>query len=124
WLETLAEFLRHKGFAIQALTDPVQGLAWVMDNGVALAVIDFNMPGMNGLELLRRLRHRRPDLPVLLMSSEDEPALAKRALADGARAFVAKTAAPRLLPRMLRQALHTRSMPSRCQIHPAKGAPC
>src|SRR5437879_1387221 len=52
WLETLAEYLRNKGFAIAAFNDPLQGLAWGEQSGVPLAVIDFQMPGMNGLELL------------------------------------------------------------------------
>ena len=105
WLETLTEFLRRKGFAVQAINDPVQGLARLENNGVVLAVIDFQMPAMNGLELLRQFRQRHPDLTVFMMSSDEESTLANRALAEGARAFVAKTAAPHLLPLLLQQAL-------------------
>lgn len=105
WLETLADYLREKGFAIQTAHDPHQGLAWVEEHGGALAIIDFQMPGMDGLELLRHLRQRHPPLTVLMMSSEEEPSLARQALAAGACAFVAKTAVPLALLRILRQAL-------------------
>jgi CheY-like chemotaxis protein len=105
WLETLADYLREKGFATQTAHDPHQGLAWVEEHGGALAIIDFQMPGMDGLELLRHLRQRHPHLTVLMMSSEEEPSLARQALAEGARAFVAKTAVPLALLRILRQAL-------------------
>jgi CheY-like chemotaxis protein len=79
--------------------------------GIRAVVIDFRMPEMDGLELLRQIRRRR-HLPVLLLSSEDDPALAARALAEGARAFLSKTTAPRLLLARLRQLL-TASAPAR-----------
>ena len=72
WLETLTEYLQNKGFVIAAFNDPLQGLAWGEQSGVPLAVIDFQMPGMTGLELLEHLE----DLPqVVFTTAYDEYAI-------------------------------------------------
>ena len=114
WLETLADCLEHEGFAVRTADRPQLGLA-VLDkaDAVGAVVIDFRMPEMDGLELLRQIRRRR-HLPVLLLSGEDDPALAARALAEGARAVLCKTTAPRvLLTRLLR--LLTEPEPARAR---------
>jgi DNA-binding response OmpR family regulator len=115
WLKTLADCLEHEGFAVRTADRPQAGLALLEKAGAVRAVvIDFRMPEMNGLELLRQIRQRRRHLPVLLLSGEDDPALAARALAQGARAFLCKTTAPRvLLTRLLR--LLTEPEPARAR---------
>lgn len=55
-----------------------------------LMLVDINLPGRNGLELVRDLRALRPDLPVLVLSMHDETVFAERALRAGARGYVSK----------------------------------
>ena len=57
---------------------------------IALVVTDVQMPGLNGLELLRILAKRRPGLPVMLMTAYPNEASHQRALALGALAYCAK----------------------------------
>jgi DNA-binding response OmpR family regulator len=102
WLETLADCLRQKGFVVRVAERPLLGLVLLEKYDVQAVVTDFRMPEMDGLEVLRQVRRRRP-VPVLLLSSEEDPALAARALAEGARAFLPKSTAPRLLvPELVR----------------------
>lgn len=103
WLEALADYLRNKGFAVLTATDGAEGLALLESNEATLIVCDYHMPRMDGLELLRSLRQRQRNIAVLMMSSEEEPTLASRARAEGARDFLAKSTAPWLLVRKLRQ---------------------
>lgn len=51
---------------------------------------DINMPGMDGLELLRDVRLLRPELPVLMVTAYGDDERRRRADALGARAFLAK----------------------------------
>ncbi|WP_102960551.1 response regulator [Mangrovicella endophytica] len=53
-------------------------------------VTDVQMPGINGLDLLRLLRLRRPDLPVILITAYPSSSSRDRALASGARAYLPK----------------------------------
>jgi len=59
-----------------------------------LLVLDLNLPGIGGLELLRRLLKDRPALLVLVLSMHAEPMYAARALDAGARGYISKNATP------------------------------
>jgi DNA-binding response OmpR family regulator len=116
WVETLSQYLRDQGWSPVTAEDGVQGLALLEDPNLSLAIIDLNMPGMDGLELLRQLRRRRRQVAVLVVSSQDDPATAKRALAEGARAFLPRNTSPRAFLRAVRQALDTAAKPARPQV--------
>jgi two-component system C4-dicarboxylate transport response regulator DctD len=105
WLETLADCLRRRGFAVRTADRPRLALALLDRHDVRAVVSDFRMPEMDGLELLRQIHRRRRHLPVLLLSSEDDPQLAGRALTEGAWAFLSKSTAPRVLVEELRHIL-------------------
>jgi len=105
WLETLSEYLQDKGFFVETAEGPLTGLQRLEAEDIHVAVIDFEMPEMNGLELLRAIRERRHFTVVLLLSSEEDPRLAERARQAGAQAFLSKTMKPNLLLRELVQIL-------------------
>ncbi len=68
--------------------DQVRGTAF------QLLILDLNLPGLGGLELLRRLLKADPSLPVLVFSLHTEAIYATRAIQAGARGFISKNAAP------------------------------
>lgn len=70
-----------------------------------LALVDINLPGRGGLELLRDLKQRLPDLPVLVVSAFTEDEFALRALKLGAAGYVSKQAASDLLAGAVRKVL-------------------
>jgi CheY-like chemotaxis protein len=109
WLEVLAEYLTDRGLVLYTAEEPRRGLALLEQHEVQVAVLDFRLPEMTGLELLRLIRRRWRQVRVLLLSSEDDPALAAQTLAEGAEAFLSKSMPPRLL---LYQLLHLLEAPS------------
>lgn len=111
WAETLAEYLHRQRFLPQTAHDGVQGLALLERTGIPVALVDLNMPGMTGLELLRLLRQRRRPVAVLLLSGEDDPTLAARVRAEGGQACLSKTASPRLVVEAVRQTLARMDQP-------------
>jgi two-component system invasion response regulator UvrY len=62
-----------------------------------VVVMDLAMPGMGGLEALRRIRAHHPAARVLTLSAHDDPLHAQRALREGARGFLSKRSAPEAL---------------------------
>ncbi|HEV3179113.1 MAG TPA: response regulator transcription factor [Steroidobacteraceae bacterium] len=62
-----------------------------------VVVMDLAMPGMGGLEALRRIRAHHPQARVLALSAHDDPVHARRALREGARGFLSKRSAPEAL---------------------------
>ena len=59
-----------------------------------IVILDLNLPGIGGLELLQRLMLDDPTACVLVFSMHSEPVYASRALQAGARGYVSKNAAP------------------------------
>jgi len=59
-----------------------------------VVVMDLAMPGMGGLEALRRIRAHHPQARVLTLSAHDDPQHAQRALNEGASGFLSKRSAP------------------------------
>jgi two-component system, NarL family, invasion response regulator UvrY len=62
-----------------------------------VVVMDIAMPGMGGLEALRRMRARHPQVRVLTLSAHDDPMHARRSLSEGALGFLSKRSAPETL---------------------------
>jgi two-component system invasion response regulator UvrY len=62
-----------------------------------IVVMDLAMPGMGGLEALKRIRARHPQARVLALSAHDDPMHARRALQEGALGFLSKRSAPEAL---------------------------
>jgi len=78
------------GFRVTAVGDGMSALTLAGELLPDFVLTDENMPGLSGLDLIRRLRAERPDLPVILMSSEDSQGLAAEADRAGAAAFLVK----------------------------------
>lgn len=62
-----------------------------------VVVLDLSMPGMGGLEALRRIRAREARAQVLALSAHDDAMHARRALRQGALGFLSKRSAPEVL---------------------------
>lgn len=71
-----------------------EALNLIWKQGWDAVVLDINMPGRSGLEVLEETRQRYPKLPVLVLSSTPEDQLAIRVLRAGASGYLNKHAAP------------------------------
>jgi DNA-binding response OmpR family regulator len=73
--EGLADLLRGEGFLVETVEDGESALERGSDPTVELLVLDLMLPRLDGLEVCRRLRELRPELPVLMLTargSEDD----------------------------------------------------
>ena len=80
-----------------ALREVATGEAALLElrgNEFDLLILDLNLPGLGGLELLRRILAAYPGLKVLVFSLHTEAVYAARAMEAGARAYISKNAAP------------------------------
>jgi two-component system response regulator FlrC len=88
--EAICDTLQAAGFGTRAAADAQQALAVVAREPVALVITDVHMAGRDGHELLRDLKTRRPDLPVVLVTAHASVASAVLAMRDGAADYIEK----------------------------------
>jgi two-component system invasion response regulator UvrY len=80
-------------------------LALVQQGRWDIVVLDLTMPGSNGLDLLKLIKHDHPSLPVLILSMYPEDQFAVRAVRAGAAGYLNKEGAPEELVQALRKIL-------------------
>ena len=68
-----------------------------------VAVIDINLPGHSGLELLRRVLERAPEARLIVFSMNDDPVVAARAIEAGAKGYIAKNDDPALIAEAVKE---------------------
>jgi DNA-binding NtrC family response regulator len=86
----LDSFLRGQGFAITLAESGERALELLRDGKFAMMISDVRMPGLSGLETLRRVRQDFPALPVLLVTAYTDIREAVAAMRDGAVNYLAK----------------------------------
>lgn len=67
-----------------------------------IVVLDINLPGVSGFELLRRILKRDVNAKIIVFSMNDDPVFAARAIEGGARGYVAKSEDPRVFIKAIR----------------------
>ena len=95
--EALADTLALGGYDYLEAADGEAALTLLQRENVAMVVSDVNMPGMDGHALLRTLRERFPQLPVLLMTAYGTVQNAVVAMRDGAVDYLVKPFEPQAL---------------------------
>ncbi|MDD5177121.1 MAG: response regulator [Sterolibacterium sp.] len=103
-LFTLCEGLRDAGFEVVEARDGLQALALCQNEAPAMALLDIRMPGLDGLELARRLRDETT-VPFLFFSAYGDEALVQRAVEMGALGYLIKPLHVRAILPMIRTAL-------------------
>ncbi|GIF23563.1 DNA-binding response OmpR family regulator [Actinoplanes tereljensis] len=109
--DVVRRYLEQDGCRVRLAADGLAALAAVEEDQPDLVVLDLMMPGLDGLEVCRRLRHRRPDLPVVMLTALGEEADRVVGLEVGADDYVTKPFSPRELVLRVRSVLR-RSTPA------------
>lgn len=109
--EVVATYLTRAGHAVERADDGAAALDRVRHWAPDLVVLDLTLPDIDGLEVCRRLRRLRPDLPVVMLTARGEPDHRVLGLETGADDYVTKPFSPREL--VLRvQSILRRAAPS------------
>lgn len=78
-------------------------LARLRQGGIDLLLMDMSMPGLSGLDLIRRAHTESPDTPIVVLSMHNESQLVSRALRAGAGGYVTKDSDPTILLAAIRK---------------------
>lgn len=92
--------------------DGTEAIALALELRPDVVVMDARMPQMDGISATKTLRSMLPDLPIIVLSMEDDLATRTRALAAGATCFLSKFETLTALPDMIRAVAQSHTLPA------------
>jgi two-component system response regulator FixJ len=103
--ESLSFLLRSAGIEVKTYSSATTFLASLPDTGLTCVITDVRMPGLSGVELLRRLRELKFEIPVIVITGHGDVPLAVEAMKMGAIDFLEKPFDDEVLLASVRSAL-------------------
>jgi two-component system OmpR family response regulator len=82
--------LRENGYTVDATSDGLQALRYLDTYEYEVAILDWRMPKLSGIEVIQRLRNRGSALPVLMLTARDAPGDRVAGLDGGADDYLIK----------------------------------
>lgn len=103
----MAECLKDAGWSPQKVSDSRKGLSLLEGNAYRLVILDYKMPGLNGIDLLKKIKSISPRTSVIIMSGRPfiDQLLKQEQVADLVDGFLAKPFEDRALLSLARRLL-------------------
>ena len=92
--QTMARILQRAGYEVTTASNGKEGLGLVSEHPFDLVYLDIRMPDMSGLELLKTIHIKFPDLPIILFTAQPDVNSAVEALRRGATDYLLKPLNP------------------------------
>ncbi|HVN76513.1 MAG TPA: sigma-54 dependent transcriptional regulator [Thermoanaerobaculaceae bacterium] len=107
---SLATWFREEGYDVSVAASGKDALAAVAREGTNILLVDIKMPGMDGLELQRKVRELAPDATIIIMTAYASVETAVQALKEGAYDYIVKPFDPEAVSRLVRKAAERYSL--------------
>jgi two-component system response regulator (stage 0 sporulation protein F) len=88
--EVLSEYFTEQGYTVENAGGGEEALTLLQRSTPDLVLLDVRMPGIDGVETLRRIREIAPDVSVIMVTANEDVGLARETLKLGALDYVAK----------------------------------
>jgi len=107
---TLSQALETLGMPVQTAGDGEEALQTLQDSDFSLVLLDLKLPGMDGLEVLRRIRVSWPKIPVIMITAHGSIEYAVEAMKLGAIDFIRKPFSPGEIRALVSQVLKSKDL--------------
>jgi len=97
-LEGLKDNLEYEGYRVMTETNGKRGLELALEKNIDLILLDIMLPGMNGYEICRKIKHDHPGLPIIMLTARGSEMDKVSGLDNGADDYITK---PFSLPELL-----------------------
>jgi CheY-like chemotaxis protein len=90
-------FLLSKGYKVTSCNNGLEAIELVQKNRYEAVLLDENMPGLNGLETLSRLKNKQPKLPVIMVTKNEEEHIMEDAIGSKISDYLIKPVNEKLI---------------------------
>ncbi len=90
FLEVLSERLETRGLQVNSVTSGEDAVAQIEDRNFDAIVVDLSMPGINGIETMKQIKEKRPDLEIIILTGQATVETGIEAMKLGAEDFLEK----------------------------------
>ena len=105
-------FLEERGYTVHTATNGQDALEMVGNTGYDLVFVDENMPGIDGIETLKRIKELRPTLPVVMITKSEEEDIMHRAIGSNIADYLIKPVNPHQVLLAIKKVIHHRQIVS------------
>ena len=88
--ELLKEFFEGKGFAVLSAFSGEEALGKLQESEADIVLLDILLPGLSGIEVLKRIKEQRPKVRVIMVTAIDQIDLRSQAQQYGAAGYITK----------------------------------
>ena len=99
---------KYKAYEVKLAVDGSEALEMLLKENFDLVLTDLQMPDINGLELVREMKEKYPQTPVILMTGVGSEEIAVQAMKDGAASYISKTSGSRWVQENVERVLAAR----------------
>lgn len=103
--ESLELLIRHEGLEVETFTSAQEFLAHPRASVPSCLILDFSLPGLNGLELQKQIALDRHDMPIIFITGHGDIPITVQAMKAGAVEFLTKPFSDEMLLNAIRNAL-------------------
>jgi DNA-binding NtrC family response regulator len=112
----LGQELTHKGYSVTAASDGREALRKIESSRPDLIILDYMMPDLSGLEVLKELRKRENDTPVVMITAYGTMERAVEAMKEGAYDFITRPFEPDHIALVVQKALERQRLKQEVQV--------
>lgn len=114
----LERALSHEGYQVLTATRGLQGIGIAQDTELSLVILDLKMPDIDGLEVLKKIKHINPHIPVIMITAHGTIDTAIDAMKIGAADYIIKPFKLEAIKDQIKQALYLPDSENRADFRP------
>ena len=89
-LRGLYDNLKFEGYKILSASEGYEGLRLALEESPDMIILDIMLPGLNGYDICRKVKDKKPDIPIIMLTTESNPELKEKGQALGVKAWMLK----------------------------------
>ncbi|MGW8194797.1 MAG: response regulator [Desulforhopalus sp.] len=110
FIELMSQRLETRGLKVVAVISGEEAVAMTEDQNLDVAVVDFAMPGIDGIETLKQIKEKRPDIEVIMLTGQGTIKSGIEAMKHGAIDYLEKPVDLNVLMEKIREAKQQRTI--------------